>query len=533
MTQIMDYFPLAKPRRKQELVIKEIHKVMTETDKRFIILEAPVGSGKSAIALTIARWMANAHILTPLKSLQNQYYEEFKDYVTLMKGRNAYPCTMENNDSVHNAFINKIYEKKLVLFNKDQPHCGTEAACYNNKEVYHICQEDMLRECPYKAAINVAVQSDIIIHNFYSFIFQTNFSRWFDERELLIIDEAHMTESVIRDFTSKIITINGKLVEDGKYNEPDSNTDLKAWEEFFLQEEFLPKKNSINYSEALDKWHDIVGDLIQFSAYDSWKEFIVDKYVDLKHRQTRYKFTPTTIGNLAHRLIFQYGKKVLLLSGTIFSKSLFCKNLGINQEEAHFIRIDSDFPLDSRPIYAKQEYMTNTSHAQWQENFPQLVKNIKVILEKFKDVKGLIHVPSYNAGYELFNKIRDERLVIHDKDDFQQKLLTFFNSKDNKVFISPVCDQGVDFKDDRGRFQIITRVPYLNTGDKFVKYKLDNDFPWYNYQALVTFGQMLGRVNRSEEDFGVTILMDSRLIDFIRKNSKMLPKWLTQAIIYK
>lgn len=531
--QIMDYFPLAEPRKKQELVINEIQRVMTETDKKFIILEAPVGSGKSAIALTIARWISNAHILTPLKSLQNQYYDEFKQYITLMKGRNAYPCTYTAENSLHDEVINDIYKKKLVLLNKSTRNCGPTAHCLGDKAVYKDCQELMDRECPYHAAITVAQESNIIVHNFFSFIYQTNFSGKFDLRNLLIIDEAHMTESVIREFTTRTITIKGKLINDGEFNEPTSNTDLDSWGDYFIQPDFSPSKNSLNYDEALKEWHAGIGQLVGFKTYDSWKEFIVSKTLDKKKKETRYKFTPLEIGTMAHRLIFDYGKRVLLLSGTIYSKAVFCKNLGISQDDAHFIRIDSDFPLASRPIYAKEEYMVNTSHAEWHQNFPKLINIISTVMDKFKDAKGLIHVPSYNAGYEIYQSMASSRLIVHDKIDFQEKLIRFFNSKGNGVFISPVCDQGVDFKDDRARFQIVTRIPYLNTEDKFVKYKLDKDFPWYNYQALVTLGQMLGRVNRSETDFGVTVLIDSRLTGFIRKNSKMLPRWLTDAIIYK
>lgn len=537
MIQIMDYFPLAKPRKKQELVIKEIYKVMTETDKKFIIVEAPVGSGKSAIALTISRWLKDAHILTPLKSLQNQYYDEFKDYVTLMKGRSSYPCTYDLTDATHNNYVNKILNSELVLLGKDTRHCGDRARCHRDEHIYNDCTgEDSgqkNRVCPYSAALNVAAQADIIVHNFHSFIFQTMFANRFGKRQLLIIDEAHMTESIIRDFTSKIFTLPG-IIKDGEFDEPTLDCDnLDVWADFFEQKQFGPKNTALKYDELLKEWLDKIDVLREYKSIDSWKEFVLEKQTDQKYKTTKYKFTPISIGSLAHKLIFGYGERVLLLSGTIYSKALFCKNLGIKQEEAHFIRIDSDFPANSRPIYAKQEYMVNTSHANWYDNFGVMIEKIETVLSKFPDAKGLIHVPSYNAGFEIYNAVNNNRLVIHDKDDFQSKLLEFYATSGNKVFVSPVCDQGVDFKDDRARFQIVTRVPYLNTGDKFVKYKLDKDYPWYNYQALVTFGQMLGRVNRSEEDYGATILLDERLIDFIRKNGKALPKWLTKAIVYK
>jgi ATP-dependent DNA helicase DinG len=151
----------------------------------------------------------------------------------------------------------------------------------------------------------------------------------------------------------------------------------------------------------------------------------------------------------------------------------------------------------------------------------------------FKDVKGLIHVPSYEAGQEIVRGLADERVITHEKHDFQERLRYFFDTPEPLVFVSPVCQQGVDFKQDRARFQIIVRIPYMNTSDEFVNKKVQNDFQWYNYKALVVFGQQIGRVNRSENDFGVTFLMDSRFNKFVAKNGKKLPKWLKDAIVYK
>ncbi|HET8686541.1 MAG TPA: helicase C-terminal domain-containing protein, partial [Methanosarcina sp.] len=115
----------------------------------------------------------------------------------------------------------------------------------------------------------------------------------------------------------------------------------------------------------------------------------------------------------------------------------------------------------------------------------------------------------------------------------QQKLDAFYASSEPLVFISPVCQQGVDFKGDRGRFQIVLRVPYPNTSDPLMSFKVENDFNWYNYQALIVFGQMVGRVNRAPDDYGATFLMDERFNRFISRNSRKLPQWLQKAFVYK
>jgi Rad3-related DNA helicase len=247
---------------------------------------------------------------------------------------------------------------------------------------------------------------------------------------------------------------------------------------------------------------------------------------------TSISVIPHSLGNTVNTLLLQYGDKVLLMSGTIYNKEVFCRNLGINPTDAHFIRVGSSFPKENRPIYAKEKYQVDTSHANWDENLEEMVGKIRSVLEIFKDAKGLIHAPSYRAMDQISLRLGDARIVTHTPSNFLTQLESFFASTGNQVFLSPTCQQGVDFKEDRARFQIILRVPYLSTGSKFVEDMVKDNFPWYNYQALVTFGQQIGRVNRSEEDYGATFLMDSRFNKFVKRNSGVLPTWVKEAIQY-
>jgi Rad3-related DNA helicase len=277
----------------------------------------------------------------------------------------------------------------------------------------------------------------------------------------------------------------------------------------------------------------LVQDMEDLSEYFGEK-FVVAVERDIIAKRSKFVFTPEYVGNLLNTYITNYGDKRIFMSGTIYSKELYCKLSGLNPAETCYIKIGSSFPKALRPIYMKPEYMVDTSHKLWDNNFAKMIANIRKVMETFHDVKGLIHAPSYHAGAVIANALRDtKRIVIHDKDNFQSTLQDFYASKGNEVFLSPVCQQGVDFKGDRARFQIILRVPYPNTSDAFMAKMVKTQFAYYNYQALIVFGQQIGRVNRSETDFGVTILMDERFEKFIGKNRNTLPRWLTEAIIIK
>lgn len=518
---LLNYFPLETPRQSQILVLNEIEKAYSSGYK-FVILEAPVGSGKSAIAMSVAKWFGNAHILTPRKSLQDQYFEDFKEDIVLMKGRSSYFCTYtDTSGEFQRKVINWITNGSCPQPTREFTTCA-EAPCKDNQKVFLDCTELRNRVCPYKLAIEVAEKNGIIVHNFHSFIYQYHYAERFDERKVMIIDEAHEVENILRNFDSIKFSISRIFTEESKPNL--SETKLQYWSEFFSNENLWPRgqKSREEFIERLNTFKQY--------AYSHTGDFVAKQYENSLAKITTFEFTPVYVGNQAQSLLFSCAEKVLLMSGTIYNKEVYCSSLGINPESAYFIRIGSSFPTVSRPIYMKKEYLIDTSYAKWNENKEQLTSILQNILEKFKDVKGLIHVPSYSAGNEIKDWLKNPRLKTHTSENFVHELDRFYKSKKADVFVSPTCQQGVDFKDERARFQIIVRVPYLNTSDRFVEYQVKNNFPWYNHQALILFGQQIGRINRNEEDFGVTVLIDERFVKFINRNKKSLPKWLLDSI---
>lgn len=548
MTEVDDIlagFPLAKPRRSQ---VKVLHAIQEAFEKGYknVLLEAPVGSGKSAIAITVAKYFGNAHVLTPRKSLQDQYLEDFGDHgISLMKGRGAYPCTFpsENRRAEYQDLVHCITNSLPIRISPREIGCDN-GPCKNDQSKFRLCTGTYTNEatgstgqeyvCPYSVAVNVAQQSDLVIHNLHSFIFQGYFASRFETREIMIVDECHEMENTIRGFAEIKFHLPGRI-DPSTIPTREAAPLLSDWTSWFEQftENFSDRVGRDGVSERMAHLDNIRKlDLLsdQFA-----EKFVVETLAEPQGRFTTFRFIPELVGNLTNKFLLNFGKKRLLMSGTIYNKTLFCKNNGLVDSETCFIQIPSSFPVSTRPIYAKPEYLIDTSHKGWDTNFVGIISRINVLLEIFSDVKGLIHTPSYHASRTLFNALKDtNRIITHEKDNFQEVLRDFFEDESGTdVLLSPICQQGVDFKYARARFQIILRVPYLNTSDPFVEHKVKNDFPWYNYQAMVIFGQQTGRINRAEDDFGATILMDERFTKFLSKNSGTLPKWLKDAIIYR
>jgi len=541
-TDIMSFFPrvgeIQNPRRSQEVVIKEIDRVF-KTGTRFLILEAPVGSGKSAVAMTMAlsEGKDGAHLLVPRKNLQEQYFSDFHKDISLMKGRAAYPCVFEEKPSRYIPILNAVRNGSVKAPLRGQPNCS-DAPCRGDKEVYAMCTSD--KECPYTLAILTAQESPIIVHNLHSFIFQTKFSAKFQKRTLMVIDEAHEIQETVRGFLAKKITLKFPLTK-AEVHAIDTLPKLLA---FLYQDRFVPEETDrdralkIQDEDYVSPREEYLQKVEQVESEESFSKGFSVEWLPVYspvNRSTQIATTleiiPHSLGNAPEGLLFQYADKVLLMSGTIYNKEVFCRGLGIDPAEAHFIRIGSTFPKENRPIYAKTEYQVDTSHANWENNLDVMLGSISKIMSIFHDVKGLIHAPSYFAAEQVARLLNNPRVVTHDSSNFQQELDRFFESKGNQVLISPVCQQGVDFKGDRARFQIILRVPYASTGSKFAEDTVKTNFPMYNYWALVTFGQQIGRVNRSDDDYGATFLLDERFNKFLSRNRSVLPSWVNEAVI--
>ena len=575
---VVEYFPFETPRDNQRLVLQALEQAVKDGYKT-ILLEAPVGSGKSPIAIAFSRYLKESHILTPRKGLQDQYRDDFSDTVKIMKGRSAYPCLPRttplnpaNTDDAENTSIpdsgedqykseyNQVSEaikKGNRIPTTSTTHDCSDGPCKRDGPRYTSCTLDGDRPCPYDIAMDIAMQHPYVVHNMHSFFFQSNFALRFGPKNLIVIDEAHQLEDITRGFLSTTVHIHDRNTPDLSTLPDNMNGEVVEWVDWFLKQrgfsDFIPQQGQpygtslASYMRKKLKTKDLPDDEAQFVEKidklmcSNWspEDFTVSYEHINQHNHYKFVFTPINLKGAPKSLYLNYGEYRLIMSGTIYNKDAYCRGVGLDPDEVLFLRIESTFPLKHRPIYAKQELMTDNSYKGWNgedsDNYTRMLDNILTVLDKYPDYKGLIHAPSYYDAHRIcedIDKRGNSRLMTHERNDFIGRLNEFYERQDNSVFVSPICQQGVDMKDDRARFQMVLRIPYLNASDAFVKYMIKKNFAWYNYQALILFGQQIGRVVRSEEDFGATYLMDSRFPSFLKRNSKYLPKWLRDAIVY-
>ena len=508
---MLSFFPkeLEKPRQQQIDNLKFVDQAFKNNFK-FVVLEMPTGSGKSGVAMAVSRAFGGGIVACPTVQLQQQYLNDFNKVAPLI-GRSRFPC-LRKDPAAHKCIPN-IY-KSIIPRRPAEEHSCAAGPCVNvpfrkMMRIRNECNDEM-DGCPYTHSIHVADQSETVISNLHSLMYSVSMHETIDSRRVLIIDEAHDLDKFMRDFLKVKIKIR-RVVQLNEVKDLKTPEDWLEWFQHPMQTStFTNETSRDSFIERIEK-------------LESMGEFVFEHWRDEKDGQFWIEFTPVNIGAACQSMLFSLADKVILMSGTIYSKKLFLTPLGIKAEDAAFLRTDSDFPVKNRYVSLPKVLHLDLSHKNWKTNLPKAAAEIRHIMEHHKEHKGIIHTNSYSMSRDLVAAINNPRIVSHRPEDYAKKLKAFQSDNEANVFVSPVCAQGVDFKDDLARFQIkhfsAFRKLLLIAGNI------------YNYKASIVFGQQLGRIVRSNADYGVTYLLSSSFNGLLNKTGHLLPQWLKDGFV--
>jgi Rad3-related DNA helicase len=207
--------------------------------------------------------------------------------------------------------------------------------------------------------------------------------------------------------------------------------------------------------------------------------------------------------------------------------------LGLVPEETAIIRVGSPFPKENRPFYLKHAGPA-LNMANLESNLPQLVDRIHTIMEYYKDYKGIIHGNSYKICNFIAERIpmASSRRILYARSSKEQKAIIqmHVNSPEPTVLLSPSMEEGVDLKDDLGRFAVLCKVPYPYLGDPIMKRRMEIYPGYYEWETALTMVQSYGRICRNTSDWGHTYALDGGFAKFIDRSRHILPQWFLEAI---
>ena len=634
--EYLNNFPHSVFRNNQDGVIRQICEAFNSGYKH-IILEAPTGFGKSAIAITIARTLGSSYICTATKDLQTQYSRDYQ-FLKIAKGKNNFLCrvkedfvesgkylcsscnsktdleckhtscdygpclsdeSMEGSGCKYRTFINdykidnKGKENEKIFISTDK------LQNYKNEYVNWIHLQNFSKPrqwnpCYYFDQLFQALRASHSIFNYSIFLSLLSNKNMMQQRELLVLDEAHLLETEIVKFRGLSISKKRwrRYIQDFKMI--DHGYDMNGWLEFLINLErtilvligyeslvhSLVKErkekygyDSVKKSTTRNKRIVSASELFEDDAslelnirsengknLDVDKELLIDIIQDIDkltrtinnilsnpnnwivsevHKEnydvTRVDLKPLDPSKYI-KAVVEKCPKTLIMSATILNEKTFERNLGLSSEDnsTKFIQIQSDFPIENRPIFPLSVEYLNFSNLQQMDVKSKISRAIDNIMHIHSNDKGIIHTSSYeqlNFIKDNLSKTNSRRLILTDPEIERDEVIREHSeSKKPTVLISPSLHTGLDLKDHLSRFQIITKVPYPNISDKWTSEKRKINQEWYYWQTALRLVQAYGRSIRSKDDWAKTYVLDSAFNYFIKVNKNILPKWFLSAI---
>jgi ATP-dependent DNA helicase DinG len=540
----VQYFPFPNIRPEQKQAI-EFALDAYESGKRYCILEASTGVGKSAAAITIARYLeahgektfdddnmptSGTYVLTTQKVLQQQYMNDFgpgvghgKNLVLSIKSASNYRCGFYQDQS--------CAESRRVLSQLAKHIKGTDFH-------KHCCGG----KCGYAKDKQAFLESPISVTNFSYFLAETMYGKQLIPRALLVIDEAHNVESEVGKFIE--ITFSEKFAKETLHCRVPTSGDQTAMHAWIVKK-YKPAlskyirnlekalhaqfdSSSEGFTELskqyalLDKHICKVNRFLLSYSLDNWIMNVIMPQSSSRRAQRKFEFKTIDVAKYSYESLFRFGGRVLMMSATIVDKDVFCMTVGLDPQDVAFMSIPSPFPVENRPIHyipAGSMSMRNI-----EQTLPAMAEAVSMLLDQHPNEKGLIHCVSFKVAQYLMEHVKSPRLLTHTSADRDAILTTHIEGPDPTVLLSPSMMEGIDLADDASRFQILCKTPYPYLGDQVILKRMAKNKVWYAYHTAKSIIQAMGRSIRNENDHAISYILDSDFELFYQKNKHFFPE---------
>lgn len=540
---ILPHFPPnMTPRPEQVNAIQLIQKQFN-LGKKIVAFQGPVGSGKSAVALAVARHARHigesAYLITVQKILMDQYSQDFKPpEIEAMKGRSNYPCSFDKDDSrdASKGYCRRVAKTALI------PEC-LRFGTMEQAQKFELPPN--AHSCDYWAQMAKSMASKITLFNFHSFLFQQRLGR-FGARDLMILDECHNIESVLLQFVE--VVLSDKILQKIDIQldlRIKTAEDLIAWldRERIVErimgvlgensgKEGCAENLTPGETDRLRSLLDRIADLQRLSHLTEWVIDVTEEIDedDPNDKTRKLRARPVFIGLFAKELLFSKAKRTMAMSATILNPKIWAKNLGISQLDLGYVETPCTFPVKNRPIFC--DYAGDMSWKNFENTLPKLYATITRLLDNHQDQRGIIHGHSERLCRLILENVRSPRFVHLNMFPYRDKteLLKKHLGKPDSVIVASGFHEGVDLVGDLARFQIVAKIPWPSTEDRLVKARMLVDPTYLAYQAALKLIQSCGRAVRNSEDWAATYIVDAGFEKFQSRCGWLFPKWFSEAI---
>ena len=541
---LTEKFPNRRPGQRE--VIERI----ASTDKRFTLLAAPTGAGKSVIAAAAAEQLERRTMfLTGTKALQKQYLEDFP--LTEIIGMANYPCRLLE-DRVPQPWLatckrGPCHDGATGMLKKEHRHAAVEVEKPDGAvEVTCAYKAD---GCAYYDARRAAAAAQHVI---------TNYAYWARAQRahggilggfsFLVCDEAHELAEVLiglqtTDWSDRSVDFLATAGCSVSFLEADTLAEAaegaRAAMEVLkdaappaevpkmIEDDGDQSNGEVTYAKQVARQRERLRELIRADESGD-RAFVWDV-------GERRLVNTTLSAESAEKWIWKGCPRILLMSATITEGA--ARTLGIRPEELEVIEADSLIPTERRPVRVLQgaPYMNRGvfEKQHGDRRFTQWLMLIDRILEAAAAVKTIVHVSSYRQA-ALIEHYSDhaERIITHEPKGARNGVRRFLDAPAGAVLVSPAVATGHDFPGDACRVQVIAKVPFVAKTP--VNNALEAQHEGYSAgKAILKMVQQSGRSTRGPEDASVTFIVDGMVRVFEEPPAlDWWPAWFVDAMGY-
>ena len=462
-------------------------------------INAPVGTGKSDVALAVQRVVEEAIIITPDNSLVDQYVSAAPT-LNPLKGRGSYSCANhEKGNSCQDSFSEfKIYCK----------------------------------DCLYvKARIRAEIGDHTVANPMSYFINIQN--GVLTPAKVLIVDEAHTLASFLRGMLVTKLPISQYGWKSGDFKNMD---DVVA----FLADVQSKIKNLIRVRESAGEDPKREKELATRLGFSIWA-IGVDPSIWFYYIEPGKGREPSTLVVESMKVpqgildVFMQSEKIILMSGTLFPH-----HIGdlVGKEPYRYLSLGSIIPPANRTVVVRPCAPTVNKDTPTETYAAKIME----IVNETTGKQGIIH-----ASYGLADKLRQllERpqnsIRGHSKES-KLDTLERFKRKEFQWLIASGMAEGIDLAGDLGEINIICKLLYPYLGDPYVKRRMaqrDGQL-WYASTTLQYILQACGRTTRGPNDFSRVYVLDGslrRVLSQIKslagvKANQYIPAYFEESLYY-
>lgn len=500
-----------------------------ECDKRFVVICAPTGSGKSLTYMAATHIMGvRALVLTSTKGLQDQLVRDFTEIgLKDVRGMGNYPCEY---------LIQEERQSNLKFAGQsgqpETPMCDI-APCTAGME----CDIQRNCKCHYFSATAAARASRLVVTNYaYWLHSKTDGDKGLGKFDVLVLDEAHDAPEELGSYLS--VEITKSQTERMELDWPKDVDDWSYWQGWAGLASAVARGKVDILKEVIRAGIGKRKDLKEYKEFkrlaDNMERVATSKgewVHSMERRGDRgyltLQFDPVWPGEYAERFLFKGIKKIVLTSATVRPKTL--ELLGVPTAESEFVEYPSTFPIERRPvIWVPTVRVDNRAGS---DVMKMWVNRIDQIIAGRLDRKGIIHTVSYARRDFILRYSRyASNMVTQETRTTKDVVAAFKKMGPGKVLVSPSLSTGWDFPMDECRYQIIGKIPFPDTRNKIVKARSAKDPDYAYYITMQTLQQSAGRGMRSEDDLCETFIIDDHCSWFLSKHGTRLgSRWFMQS----